>query len=78
MAIISTFGVRLRSLREARGLSTYALALASGIDATLLGRFERGDRGNPSLATLEALASALGCTLDALAGREENPEKIRS
>lgn len=62
------FAACLRSLRVVRGLNVAALAKASGIDATQLGRYESGTR-EPLLSSASRLADALGVTLDQLAGR---------
>src|SRR5512143_2752951 len=51
-------GVRLRELREARGISMRALAARSGLSANALSMIERG-RTSPSVSTLYKLADAL-------------------
>lgn len=48
---------RLRQTRLRVGLSVFALATAAGVSHTAVGNIERGT--NPSLATVEALATAL-------------------
>ncbi|RYE41432.1 MAG: XRE family transcriptional regulator [Hyphomicrobiales bacterium] len=59
----STFGRRLRSLREQAGLSQEKLGVAIGLDegpATVrIGRYENGIH-EPSSAVVELLARALG------------------
>lgn len=62
---LPTFARRLRDLRAAAGLSGYALAKATGLDATYLGRLERGQQA-PSWATVQALARALGVSTEEL------------
>jgi len=52
-------GERIRSLREARGLSLRAAAEAAGISAAALSQIENGQT-SPSVATLEKLADGLG------------------
>lgn len=52
------FGLRLRQLREQRGLSQERLAELSDFDRTYLSGIERGVR-NPTLAVIASLAKAL-------------------
>lgn len=59
---------RLRRIREKEGLSSYALAAQSGVAASMLSRIESGQTTDPRLSTLRAIAAALGCSLDSLAG----------
>ncbi|MDP5185057.1 helix-turn-helix transcriptional regulator [Blastococcus sp. BMG 814] len=54
-----TLGSRTRLLREEAGLTVEALAQASGIADKHIQRIE-GGKGNPTLATLYALADAVG------------------
>jgi transcriptional regulator with XRE-family HTH domain len=70
-------GRRLRTLRQARGLSQEALSHVSGVLATVISRIERGVIVEPSLRTLRALARGLDVTLDELAG-EEGPGPTKS
>jgi len=53
------FGARVRTRREALGLSQEALAARSGVHWTFLGQVERGRR-NLSLHNLLKLAAGLG------------------
>jgi transcriptional regulator with XRE-family HTH domain len=62
-------GVRLKTLRQARGLSQAQLAKLSGIPKGTLLQWEYGLR-TPLLDAAVKLADALGVTLDELAGRE--------
>lgn len=52
------FGKALRQLREARGLSQEAAALACGIDRSYYGKIERGMK-SPTLGTIWRIADAL-------------------
>ena len=49
----------VRLLRVMRGWSQEVLALEAGLDRTYVGAVERGER-NPTLASVERLAVALG------------------
>lgn len=61
--------VRIRALREARGLEQKALAEALGVSANAVSNWENG-RSRPDLALLPALAEALGTDLYELLGAE--------
>jgi len=54
----AAFGARLRELRTQQGLSQDALALATDIHPTAIGRMERGAR-EPRLTTILRLAHGL-------------------
>jgi transcriptional regulator with XRE-family HTH domain len=58
-------GAKIRSLREARGLTQNELAEHAEVSVKHLGEVERG-RGNPSLSSLQKLAGALGISLGEL------------
>jgi transcriptional regulator with XRE-family HTH domain len=58
-------GQRLRSLREARGLTLAATAQRSGLGKGTLSELETGRR-NPTLDTLFAVTTALGVPLSAV------------
>jgi transcriptional regulator with XRE-family HTH domain len=59
----SSFAGRLRSAREAAGLSQYALAKRSGLSKQTLSKLEMGER-EPSWVTVQLLAKSLNleCT----------------
>lgn len=63
--LAGTVGARIRATRLSRGLSLGALAGAAGIGKGSLSELENGAR-NPTLATLYALANALGVPLATL------------
>ena len=56
----TTFGARLRYLREAAGLTQEALAERAGLSLNAIGALERGDRRHPYPRTIRVLADALG------------------
>lgn len=59
---ITTFGTRLRSLREGAGLTQEELAARAGMTAKGIGALERGQRKRPYPYTVRSLADALGLT----------------
>ena len=60
-----SYSVVLRDVRVGKGLSQGALAELAGTTQSYVSRIESGVMP-PTLDTLVALASVLGCTLDAL------------
>jgi len=60
----ATFGERLRSLREAAGLTQEELAARAGMTAKGVSALERGERKRPYPHTLRSLADALGLPED--------------
>ena len=63
-------GPRLRTAREAHGISLRALAAEIGVSPSLLSQVETG-KTKPSVSTLYALVSHLGISTDILLGRTE-------
>ena len=57
-AVSVDVGIRMRQLREERGLSIRALARQSGLSANALSLIERG-RSSPSVSTLYKVAGAM-------------------
>ena len=53
------FGARLRDLRKKAGLTQQALGEAAEVDYKYVGQLENG-HGNPTLAIINKLATALG------------------
>lgn len=60
----------LRAARQARELSTNALAARSGVSRAMIAKIERGAT-QPTAVLLSRLAAALGMTLSALIARAE-------
>jgi len=68
------FGEALRQLREKRGLSQEAAALACGIDRSYYGKIERGMK-SPTLGTVWKIADALEAQPSGLLARAERIAK---
>jgi transcriptional regulator with XRE-family HTH domain len=64
----STFGERLRRIREQRKLTQQELAERAGIRYETINRIENGKHAEPRVYVAAALARALGVTVDYLAG----------
>lgn len=64
------FGMALKQLREERGLSQEAAALACGIDRSYFGKLERADKV-PTLTTIWKIADALDTQPSELLTRAE-------
>ena len=75
--ISKSLGLRIRSLRESRKLSQYALAEKAGMSLKHLGKIERGTV-NASVQCLTDLAGALGLPLRDLleTGHERGREEL--
>ena len=54
--------LRLREIREGKGVSLRALKKMSGVAVSSLARFEAG-QGDPQLSTLRKIAKALNVTV---------------
>ena len=59
-------GERIRQLRTERGISQVELAEKAGLSQPHIVRIEQG-RYSVGLDTLQAIAKALGCTVDIIA-----------
>jgi transcriptional regulator with XRE-family HTH domain len=64
---MDTIGIRLKRIRERKGLSLRALGKASNTSHSFIADIEAG-RSKPSIDTLMALAKALGVSLVELTG----------
>ena len=65
----------VHAARTSRGLSSAALAEASGVSRAMIGKIERGDV-QPTAALLAKLSAALGMTLSELIARAEGDERL--
>lgn len=63
-------GQAIRELRDRRGLTQEAVAHEAGVTASTYGLIERG-QSNPTWATVEDIASALGVSIVELAKRAD-------
>ena len=68
-------GERVKTLREAMGLSLRDLAKASGVSAPMVSQVERGET-SPTLAIAEKIASGLDLTLSQLLRLDEEPQVV--
>ena len=64
-----TLREKLARLKTENGLTTEALSVKSGVPRGTLNKILNGETRNPTIATLAALAEALGCPLEALSAR---------
>ncbi len=62
MDIQKQFGLRIKELRQLKGLSQEALAFKAGIDRTYMTSVENGKR-NVSIKNIEKILNALEITL---------------
>ena len=67
----------IKRMREAAGLSQADIARAMNVDSAAVCRWESG-RAMPRADKLPLLAGLLGCTIDALYGREDQEENARA
>jgi transcriptional regulator with XRE-family HTH domain len=63
-----TMAMRLKRLREAAGLTQQELANRAGLSISAVTQTEGGQKKDPKLSTLVALARVLGVSLDEVAG----------
>lgn len=68
--LAKAFGQAVRAERERQGVSQEALGDYAGLDRTYVSGLERATR-NPTLATMEKLATALGVPLSKLVAEAE-------
>ena len=71
---MSKFHLRLRELRNSKGLSQQALADALKISKSSINMYERGER-EPGIETLEAIADYFNIDMDYLIGSSSVPNR---
>jgi transcriptional regulator with XRE-family HTH domain len=72
---LETLGARIRSAREARGVSLREFARGIGVSPSLISQIERG-RVRPSVGTLYAISNELELTFDDLFSSSEQPDAV--
>lgn len=70
-------GAAIRAIRERRQLNQSELAERTGLSEIYIRKLEQGDRENPTLETLEHIASALEIRVDELLREAMEPEDGR-
>ena len=71
-ALVRSFGLGVRRLREARGWSQEDLAEHSDLNRSFIGEIERG-AATPSLVTVAKLSQAFGLAPSVLVSHGERP-----
>jgi len=66
MASLTRFGMRLKQLRTARGMTQVDLAKRAKVTQGFIAQLEGGLKKDPSLSTLRRLSKALKCTVSEL------------
>jgi transcriptional regulator with XRE-family HTH domain len=74
---LRVLGLRLRGLREARGLSLRRLSEESGVSVAAIQSLEAGG-GNPGLLTVLSIAEALGEPVDRLVADSQRSARPRT
>ena len=74
MSLTHSLAEVVRTAREARGLSSSALAERSGVSRAMIAKVERAE-AQPTAALLGKLSAALGLTLSELVARAERSDR---
>ncbi len=72
-----SIGQRLKQLREAAGLTQQELAVKAGLSVSNLSQIEQGQKEDPRVSTVLALAKAMGVSVTSLIGEDGVEEKPR-
>lgn len=68
------FGLKLKELRLAAGLTQKLLADAVGLQQPQVAAFENSPSANPTISTVQKLAAAIGCKVaDLIPDAQEPP-----
>ena len=73
--VLVRFGLRVRTLRRAQGLSQEGFAARCGLDRTYIGGVERGQR-NIALRNIEIIAKTLNLSISELTQGISGEEQI--
>ncbi|MCD7797192.1 MAG: helix-turn-helix domain-containing protein [Clostridiales bacterium] len=68
-------GNNLKKLRKEKGFTQLSMQMHTGIDQSLISKYESGERVPPT-ETLILLADFFGTNIDYLLDRTDNPKKI--
>ena len=68
-------GSNVKKLRKKRGLTQIAMQMQTGIEQSLISKYENGERIPPT-ETLITLADFFNTNIDYLLDRTDNPQKI--
>jgi transcriptional regulator with XRE-family HTH domain len=71
---LTAIGIRIREIRQARGMTLQTLADATKLSPSMLSLVERG-RASPSIGSLLVIANALGVTMSDFVAGEPSPEE---
>ena len=65
---------RILKIMEEKGITQYRVAKETGISESLFGKWKAHPTSKISSCNLVLIADYLGCSVDYLLGRTENPE----
>ena len=69
-------GSRLKSFREEKGLSIYALSKECGLTRSFIGKVEKGQT-SPSISSLKRITSALNISLNQLFENQDHTPRVK-
>lgn len=71
----SKFSIRLKELRDERGLTQEELSAKTGVSFPTISRYEKGHRDEPKLSILKALANFFNVSIDYLVGDSDTKDR---